>query len=148
MYLNKPFTTSTQLRKMAKKYRIPLTSILHKDQLKHITPKAGQSFIINMENSNGIQGGTHWVALKMEKNDNPVYFDSFNMPPPCSIMDFCKRYSNKPPIYGDKQIQSIRSGYCGQYVIYFLIFMYYYKGSARDRYQKFLDEFHDGSKRR
>lgn len=123
---------------MAAKYNIPLTSILHKDQLKYITPKDGQSFIINMEDSNGVQGGTHWVALKIEKNDSPIYFDSLSAPPPCDIIEFCKKRnvkneSYKNPIYGDEQIQSIRSGHCGQYCILFLNIAYKKKGSSKDK---------------
>jgi hypothetical protein len=139
MYLNKPFTTGTQLRKMASRLSIPLTAIIHKNQLNNIKPKTGQKFIINMEDSGGIQGGTHWVALSIEKDDVPIYWDSFAMVPPCEVIDFCKRHNKKKnPIYGDKQIQNIKSGYCGQYCILFLNTITKCKGSSIDKLKKVL----------
>jgi hypothetical protein len=144
MYLRNAFTTSSQLRKMANKYGIPLTAIIHKDNLMHLHPKCGQSYIINMENSNGSQGGTHWVSLILDKDDNnkvAAYMDSFAFPPPCDVINFCKRYTDIPVMYSDKQIQSIRSGFCGQYCTLFLKIMYSCKGSLKKRYQKFIDVF-------
>ena len=118
--IKKAFTTTSDLKRMAAALNIPLTAILHKDQLNHIKPQAGQTFIINLEDSNGQQGGTHWVCFVLLNNDHPIYFDSYGAPPPCNIIDFCKKYTNKSLLYSDKQIQSIRSGSCGQYCILFL----------------------------
>jgi hypothetical protein len=139
--IKKAFTTTSDLRRIATTLNIPLTAILHKDQLKQLKPKAGQSFIINMEDSNGPQGGTHWISFVIMKNDHPIYFDSYGAPPPCDIIDFCKKYTDKPLLYSDKQIQSIRSGSCGQYCILFLNTILKTNGNSRKKLKTMVNIF-------
>ena len=63
--------------------------------------------IINM--GSPVIGGTHWIA-----SYNNKYFDSFGISPP-------------PKLSGLEwipfQIQNIRSGHCGQYVVLWLYYM-------------------------
>lgn len=71
----------------------------------------GVPFIINIGNPLQM-GGTHWIAIW--KN---YYMDSFGLPPPHIIN------ASSPPggwKWNRNQIQSIASGGCGQYALYFL----------------------------
>lgn len=71
----------------------------------------GVPYIINIGNPLQM-GGTHWIAVIGD-----YYMDSFGLPPTHILMD-------SPPPGGWKwnknQIQSIVSGGCGQYALYFL----------------------------
>lgn len=111
---------------MANKYDIPLNAVVNKDLLEHIFPEYG-GYIINLQDSDA-GGGTHWVAIalmanKDDGNKHCVYWDSFGIDPPTAVMRFCKRWANKM-IISEDHIQNINSGYCGQYCILFLEYMF------------------------
>jgi hypothetical protein len=65
-----------------------------------------------MDSSSG--GGTHWVAMKNDKN-KLLYFDSFGLPPPEEIKQF-----NKKIVWNTSQLQHTASSKCGFYCIYFI----------------------------
>ena len=77
--------------------------------------KAGQSIVINLDNSNG--NGTHWVALFMDK-EKLNYFDSFGLLPPQELVDL---YHNKMKIvHSTQQFQPMQNTNCGAYAVYFI----------------------------
>jgi hypothetical protein len=138
MYKNSPMTTNIQLQKYADKLNIPLNGIYYKDRLKYINPLDG-AYIINLGDSN--QGGTHWVSLYLD-NNNGLYFDSFGVPPPLAIEEFYKRYSKKPLIIANKQIQNINGGYCGQYNIHLLYSLSNGRGSLKEKLKRFYKNYY------
>lgn len=139
MYLRNSQTNVSQLRKMADKLKLPLRAIITKDMLKHINPEIG-GYIVNLQSSD--QGsGSHWCALYLDKDKTPIYCDSFGIVEPLDVIDFVKRFTNKPIIRNKHQIQNINSGHCGQYCIYFLHMMSKCHGSATDKLKYFLDKF-------
>ncbi len=82
-------------------------------------------FIINLDNSqeNGGSGGTHWVCMSTFAN-YPLYFDSYAVLPPEMVEKWIKQRYDKF-YYWSKQIQSLKSTYCGWICIMFLHFLYY-----------------------
>lgn len=148
--LSSPMTTNFQLQKWARKLQIPLVGIFSKDELRNVNPFAG-AYIINLADSD--QQGTHWTAffLSKEKGNKPVflYFDSFGAPPPISVIKFAQRFGVQKIISSEKQCQSIRSGFCGQYSIIFLYQMSRKpkKWTYANWYKYFLDYFEDEGKR-
>lgn len=136
-------TTNFQLIRAAKKYGIPLIAVCFKDELKYIrnlTKRSG--YIINLANSN--QEGTHWVALWVasaiadRKVTEAFYFDSFGIVPPIEVRQFAKRCGAKTLKYNTEQIQSINSGWCGEYCLDFLYFMSH---SKHEPSKKFINQF-------
>ena len=115
--------SDTDLTNKARRLHIPLLWIGTKDTLPP-TPKYG-GYIINLqddEDSNGKeQHGTHWTALWVDKRGHCGYSDSFGFPPPAQVQLFLKHKTPYP--YTKKQIQSVRSGWCGDYALYFLYYM-------------------------
>lgn len=109
-------TAKIQLEQMMDKLNFGGRDIVSKDQLASIPALPG-GYIINLDDSTG--QGTHWIALWLA-DSVALYFDSFGMPPHVAVMNFIRKYGLKRFIYIKKQIQDIRSGYCGQYSIIFL----------------------------
>ena len=140
MYLRNSQTTVSQLRKMADRLRIPLRAVITKDMLKHITPEVG-GYIINLQSSTD-GNGSHWCALYLDKDKTPTYMDTFGVDEPLDVIDFVKRFTNKPIIRNKHQIQNINSGGCGQYSILFLRVMSKGHGDSKSKLKKFLDIFH------
>jgi hypothetical protein len=137
-------TTGNELIKYAKKNNIPLRRVCFKDKLNDEIPCHG-GYIINMADST--EHGTHWIALylaKYGKHCQAIYFDSFGKEPPIDIMTFCKRYGVIELLVNNNQIQSINSGFCGQYCLDFLYFMTHQKGSLKERFYKFTNVYIQG----
>lgn len=114
----KSITSDEDLYSLAEKYRILLNNIVSRDEL---TKMPYDNYIINLASSQN--PGTHWVALYLPKNRTPVYFDSFGMVPPLEVINLIKNSGHKNYLVNEKQIQDIRSGYCGEYCLMFLRFM-------------------------
>ena len=137
-------TTDEELWKLAKKFSIPVNNICFKDKLNDNSPSSG-GYIINLADST--THGTHWTALWLDAR-GCAYFDSFGIAPPLAVEEFCRRYGCHKILMSQVQIQSIQSGHCGQYCIDFLAFMSRNKHVTMEkRYEIFLSQFHDGSKR-
>ncbi len=112
-------TTSEDLQQWANKLHIRLNFIGFKDKLKHIKPGA---YIINLQNSN--QGsGTHWVGMYLSIDQHAYYFDSFGASPPEEVLKVMKYWTNnvKHIHINPYDIQNINGGFCGEYVIDFLV---------------------------
>ncbi len=53
-----------------------------------LASKKEGAMVINM--GDGSTGGTHWVAILMNRN-NTIYFDSFGCEPPQQVLAFMKK---------------------------------------------------------
>ena len=114
-------------------------AILYKDELLKIPIKTG-GFILNMGEIG--QGGTHWVALYIPKTGKYSYYmDSYGTPPPEAVKWYSKKANKKDIIFNTKQIQTLRSDFCGQYSLTFLYYMEKEKGTYQERFNKFLKMF-------
>lgn len=71
-------------------------------------------YIVNLEDSDGENGGTHWTCFKYEKNKPIEYYDSFGFPPPIEVMELAKKNNI---LYSNKQIQDTKSTGCGWFCI-------------------------------
>ena len=101
-----------------------------RDELKQISCSAG-SLILNMDDSNG--NGTHWTSLFISNNCS-YYFDSFGLPPPNEVVNFCL---TKNRVYSSFKIQKPEEVICGHYCIYML-----YKLSGGSKFYAILNELY------
>ena len=62
-----------------------------------------------------------------KKNKNCFYCDSFGMPPPTDVIDFCKRIPKSTLGFSIENIQNIETETCGWYGLGLLIFIKRYK---------------------
>ena len=113
-------TTDTDLQKWAHKLNIPLVFIGFKDKLPHM-PKPG-TYIVNLASSTDSSGGTHWISLYLAPNRNSLYYDSFGAPPPDEVLNFARKWTTnaKKIFINPYDIQSLNSGFCGEFSIDFL----------------------------
>ena len=111
--INHGETSDKDLINYAKNHNIKLNGVLPKSQLKNLDLKNG-NYILNLSNY------SHWVGMIIEKN-KIYYFNAFGVVPPQEIEDKAKIYGFKEIIYNkDIDIQSIKSGYCGSFVMLWL----------------------------
>ena len=145
--------TDTQIKDLAKRMRVPLTFIGFKDELKGRKIKYNKSYIINMEDEFDEDGernqGSHYTCFQVNKYPNDktegLYFDSFGMPPPTIVEEFC---GMKLP-YATKDIQSLMNSACGWYCLAFLHYINSAESRSGDLYHdagEFTDIFDDLSK--
>jgi hypothetical protein len=124
--------TNYELFKFADKYHIPLINIVNKDNLQYLTMTPG-GYIINLSNEKDSIGrynaGSHWVAFYI-KNNKCIFMDSFGIVPDLEIQKALCHFI--PYKYSTEQIQSLGSGICGDYCLFFIFFM--------SRSQKPLDQ--------
>ena len=132
--------TNWDLENEAHRFRLPLVGVFNKDMLPSL-PRTG-FVIINLQDdldSNGADlPGTHWTVAYIE-GDSACYFDSFGFAPPLQVQNYLKPYVPYP--YNTQVIQSMRSGVCGKYVLYFMLFMTRHAPKIRNvrrRFQAFL----------
>ena len=96
-------SSNYDLYKLAEKYDLLPINIIRLDKYK-------ESDIPSIINMGLLQTGIfHWVAVYGD-----YYFDSFGVAPTTEI---------KNKIYSDFDVQSIRSGHCGEYCILWLYYM-------------------------
>lgn len=136
--------SNTELIQYAKQLRIPLRYVGTKDKLKEERLHDG-GYILNLQDDYNTDGtdqlGTHWVAFYVEKGKS-VYMNSFGLSPPAEVQLFL--WKMRPLAYNNQQIQNMRSGWCGIYVLAFLKFMITHKHiPLYERFQKFIDMWSD-----
>lgn len=145
--------TDTEIWDLAEKMDVPLVFCGFKDELEKKKLQYNKSYIINMENEFDEDGqrnsGSHYTCFQVNKYPNgkteKVYFDSFGMPPPQIVEDFC---GGKVP-YQNKDIQSLMNSACGWYCLAFLHFINAYEGRSKHLYsdcENFTDMFDDLNK--
>lgn len=127
MNLFTSMTTDQQLYKIANKVGLRLEPIIYKNELLQVpklTEKRNYNYIINMSNSNEI--GSHWIGLFVDAKRRIAYYfnsfaEEFNLMP-IEIITFTMR--NKLQLYYSQEpIQNPYRGFCGQYVIAWLLEM-------------------------
>lgn len=132
--------TNWDLENEAHKYRLPLVGVFTKDQI----PKTIQNgfYIINLQDDYDSQGndlmGSHWTVFLIEGKE-AVYFDSFGFAPPIEVQNFLKPFLPYP--YNTQVVQSMRSTVCGDYVMFFMRYMYMNRKniqSVKRRFENFL----------
>lgn len=105
----------------AKLFKIDLVEVLSKDLFDDIKPKIG-NYIINLQDYYDGQG-SHWTTLIIKK-DMAIYYDSYGIVPPRSIINFIKRLNKNIKFYYSlDQIQHKDSQLCGYFCLYFLYFV-------------------------
>ena len=134
------------LIRLARKYSIPLDSVVSKDMLDRLPHE--DNIIINLQdlfNDDGsTNGGTHWVTLSyIPKYNTFVYFDSYGITPPSDVVTYAYRVKSKSTlIYNTTQIQRITTTTCGWYCLAFIQYIdthkHYTPTSALNR---FINEF-------
>ena len=145
--------TDTEIWDLAEKMDVPLVFCGFKDELNKKKLQYNKSYIINMENEFDEDGqrnsGSHYTCFQVNKYPNgkteKVYFDSFGMPPPQIVEDFC---GGKVP-YQNKDIQSLMNSACGWYCLAFLHYINAYAGRSKHLYsdcENFTDMFDDLNK--
>ena len=92
--------TNHQIDSLAKKMGYNINDIVFKDELMFMKPEYNERgyccYVINMEDEYDEKGspndGSHWVTLSIKKLQNgeiePIYFDSYGIPPPKAVVDF------------------------------------------------------------
>ena len=111
------------LKDIASRYKIPLIDVFMKDQPPKRIYEGG--YIINLEDAEQNNGGTHWVAIFIPSHQKIIgYMDSFGFEPAQSIINWINKYLLGYKIaYNTKTIQNIKSGGCGIYSLFFIDYM-------------------------
>ena len=131
-------TTGFQLREIAKRLGLTIDYILPLHYIKHVTlqnPNKVTNIILNTHN--------HWIALFIQKK-TCYYFNSFAElyePLPNDVVLFCQKNGITNIITNFKAIQSPLTGYCGIYVLDFLLYMNKKSNSNIKDYNQFLDKY-------
>ena len=119
----KGFTTPSQLFSAAKRINVPLKWVGSKDDFcvapTNIFSKSkAEGYIVNLQSSDD-GNGTHWVCVYIDPHapKKAFYFDSFGADVPDSIL---RGLRGLKVVHGNKIIQDIHEGYCGEYCLYFL----------------------------
>lgn len=128
--------SNIDLDNIATDHDIDLVGIFSKDELPS-RPKDG-NYIINLEDSDA-GNGTHWTAFTIIDNKYACYFDSFGFMPPKEVLKYLLSY--KPYGYNNRQIQDVKSDYCGYYCIAFLKTMQTPTKEPYERFDDFLNAF-------
>ena len=92
-------------------------------------------YIVNLEDSDGENGGTHWTVFYFNNPLTSIYFDSYGFPAPIDVENRIKPY-----IFNDKEIQDFDSSACGYYCIAFIQFLYN-KDNKQEVFKTFLKLF-------
>lgn len=83
-------------------------------------PNTTSSIIVNTQNSDG--PGEHWIAIFIDqKRKRIIWFDSYNKLP--SYYGMQSWFRGKTIENKGREIQNIRSYFCGLYVLFFLYFI-------------------------
>ena len=92
-------------------------------------------YIVNLEDSDGENGGTHWTVFYYNKPLTSIYFDSYGFIAPVHVQDRIKPY-----IYNDAEIQDFNSSACGYFCLAFINFLHN-KDNKKEAYKFFLKLF-------
>jgi hypothetical protein len=114
-------TSDEDLEKKSHQWKIPLVGIYSKDKLP--SRRINGAYIINLQDNETTAGqinpGTHWTGLWISGRMG-LYFDPFGIAPPSEVQLFADTLDL---YYNEQQVQNIRSGWCGYYVLFFLLCM-------------------------
>jgi hypothetical protein len=125
--------TDSQIEILCTKMQIPLAGIFFKNELPRKL-EYNKGYVINIQDShdgNGLENsGSHWTCFYVAKYPNgnvePIYFDSYGMPPPKQVEKFMKwltiQDSKMELEYSARRLQ-YKNTECGVYSVYFIIRM-------------------------
>ncbi len=111
---------------------------MSKDLVNNKNCQDGKLYILNMDEFGG--EGTHWVLLSTVDKDYNMYYDSFSVPMPETVLQFLKRQKKDTlcnPKYESEQ--DIRSVSCG----YFCVFIALLQMKMKYTVPECLDFFRD-----
>ena len=74
-------------------------------------------FIFNTDTQD--QPGTHWIAVYVDKQQQPFYFDSYGFSPDPAMRHFMQQYGGAP-LVNRRRFQSNYTNVCGHYCLFFL----------------------------
>ena len=142
--------SNIQIEDLAKRMRIPLEAVVHKDELLFMRPVMNKVYIINLqdefdENTGKRNPGTHWTCL-LTKEDNSgkkyFYFDSYGVVPPNVVQRFVP--DDGTIGFNTKDIQGLLSDVCGYFCLALAHYVFSWEHHTGDFYQdinNFLDLF-------
>lgn len=84
-----------------------------------LVTKKPMKYIINLDPS--YKDGTHWVAVKFNRDGTAHYFDSFGRQPEGNILTFIERFAPKGYTYSKNKYQDDYSSSCGYFCILFIL---------------------------
>ena len=102
-----------------------------RDELNKTKITKDECLILNLDVNSG--PGIHWMCLFTE-HDVSYYFDSYGLPPPAEVLNYCKskeRYYAEYPIQQDDKVEIL----CGHYCVYVL-----YKLTNGYKFNEILEE--------
>jgi len=104
--------SNIQIEEIAGDLKLPIVGVFSKDRLPE--KRYEGSYYVNLQDADD-GDGTHWVFFRIFSPDEAVYFDSFGLPCPEDVKRFLEPFSPIP--YNNRQIQDVKSSYCGWYCI-------------------------------
>ncbi len=129
--------SNIDLENLATSNGIQLVGVFSKDELPRDLRKTG-NYIINLQDAND-GGGTHWTAFKILNTKQACYFDSFGFLPPKEVSHYLELY--KPYAVNNRQVQDVKSDYCGYFCLAFLKVMEKPTEHPYELFDDFLNEF-------
>lgn len=114
------------------------SGVYTRDQIKNVQLEDGEYVLINQDSSEDGIGGTHWVGLKRD-GETLLYFDSFNMPPLQTIVDWVNDQNHPETelmVNTGDPFQHVSSTMCGYYVTHFFNTV-----DTVEEFEKFNDEW-------
>ena len=115
-------------------------TVLSKDLLSNM--QLDGFYVINLDDSFSGRGGTHWVAF-IKKNKINLYYDSFGLPPPTSLVGNIQKKNDGSIIYNIDQIQHFDSIYCGWFCILFIFLFVHNEVNTVPKAKKYVNEFNN-----
>ena len=140
-----PITTNIELDASAKKMKIKTYKgiFMRNEPLPEL--KLGK-YIFNLDDKE--KSGTHWVGLIVTTaGNNNLYFDSFGLPPPEEIKEWCKSHGDDL-YYSTIPIQDEDSSSCGYFVLRWLKYIQDSKSKQLNTFSDYVHKYftHDTTK--
>jgi hypothetical protein len=107
--------------------------VYSKDQLPELIKD--KFYIVNLEDHDGPNGGSHWTCFYYNYPSTSIYFDSYGFIAPRDVQ---KRIT--PYVFNNKEIQDFNSSACGWYCIAFIKFLHD-KTDKEEMFKTFLKLF-------
>lgn len=87
-----------------------------RDELPRGKASRNECLVLNIDHSSN--DGTHWTCLFIDNDDVSYYFDSFGLPPPLEVLEYCS--NGRERFYSSFKVQEPDDVICGHYCIYTL----------------------------
>lgn len=128
-------TSRSQLLELARRLGLHINAICYVDQLRnvHVPTSTKTNYIVNLKEP------AHWCGIHIN-NKKAYWFNSFSelMPIPKEVLQFFKRCGCTMYYDSDKPVQLTSTGYCGEFVLDWLLFMNRRGHSSTDNFEAFL----------